>query len=639
MDKDILTSSKNTNNIVEPIINYLNEEKSDYCVLINGRWGCGKTFYIKNRLQEEVLNNVGRKLVYISLFGTNTIEDLYTSILLGISSAKGVDLFNEVKENNDAVRGGAEFLKDNRLYKCIGNISFKGILLKGLKQIPGFKNIEVFSKDVLEGLYFFDDYCIVLDDFERSNINRMELFGVLDILADQNGAKVIIVSNDDKIKDVYNDDEQNKRIEETKEKVIGLRVNFNYDLEKAYDDVLSSLQLDDSVKEILIEYKKEVVSLFDKCESANIRTLIFALKRFSSIYNSVTDLFNKLKNDICHDEHCVSEDCVKSYLLLILRNIIGTSIIYREKGFRNNYEIEKTRSAINIEKAYNNEKTGAIDLYGDKTITIYKEIDSYVYDYVLDTNGLRNHIVQHILECKNNIEYYVSQANNVYYSATDEDAINKLKVIEKEIIDNKIYVNAYPRIIGILFNLYQILLTDEDLEKLKGCILSNVEKSAQDFNYKDWYFISEGNSEAIKFNTALHDKMKESHRKLEDKRRKVLFESDKEPVESFREYLEFQHISPINNQSLFYDVTPEELINKVLSLKPIEVRDIRCILNNKYNFVNVKNFYKNDAEFFEKCHGLLESELLSKKNIRGKLCAHFLESLLNEFKNLYAKLS
>ena len=136
---------------------------------------------------------------------------------------------------------------------------------------------------------------------------------------------------------------------------------------------------------------------------------------------------------------------------------------------------------------------------------------------------------------KNDIDYYVAKANNVYYSANDEEARTKLKAIERDIIENKIYVNAYTRIIGILFNLYKILLTDDDLERLKGYILSN--------------------------------------------------------------------------------------------------------LDNKCNFDNVKNFYKNDAEFFKNCHALLNDGLSSHKNIKGKLCAHFLESLLDEFQRIHEKLS
>ena len=154
---------------------------------------------------------------------------------------------------------------------------------------------------------------------------------------------------------------------------------------------------------------------------------------------------------------------------------------------------------------------------------------------MLNIKELRNHIIQHICECKNDIDYYVAKANDVYYSANDDEARTKLKAIERDIIENKIYVNAYPRIIGILFNLYKILLTDDDLEMLKGYILSN--------------------------------------------------------------------------------------------------------LDNKYNFDNVKDFYKNDAEFFKNCHELLNAELLSNKNIKGKLCAHFLESLLDEFQRIYEKLS
>ena len=65
MCKELLIHSNDTNTMVQPIINYLKEEKSDYCVLIDGKWGCGKTFYIKNRFQDEVLNIVKKKLSFI----------------------------------------------------------------------------------------------------------------------------------------------------------------------------------------------------------------------------------------------------------------------------------------------------------------------------------------------------------------------------------------------------------------------------------------------------------------------------------------------------------------------------------------------------------------------------------------------
>ena len=52
MNKEMVMVSKNTNDMIEPLLNYLKEEKTDYCVLITGKWGCGKTFYIKNCFQK-----------------------------------------------------------------------------------------------------------------------------------------------------------------------------------------------------------------------------------------------------------------------------------------------------------------------------------------------------------------------------------------------------------------------------------------------------------------------------------------------------------------------------------------------------------------------------------------------------------
>lgn len=73
------------NSIIEPIRTYLEEEQTDYCVMITGKWGSGKSFYIKNCLQRDLLDGANKKLIYIPLFGIKTIEDLYLSVSIGIS--------------------------------------------------------------------------------------------------------------------------------------------------------------------------------------------------------------------------------------------------------------------------------------------------------------------------------------------------------------------------------------------------------------------------------------------------------------------------------------------------------------------------------------------------------------------------
>ena len=40
--------------IVSIITDYLNREETDYALMINGVWGSGKTFFIKNTLKKDI---------------------------------------------------------------------------------------------------------------------------------------------------------------------------------------------------------------------------------------------------------------------------------------------------------------------------------------------------------------------------------------------------------------------------------------------------------------------------------------------------------------------------------------------------------------------------------------------------------
>ena len=37
-------------NIYDAIIRYFSSEENDFAVMINGEWGCGKTYFIKNHI-------------------------------------------------------------------------------------------------------------------------------------------------------------------------------------------------------------------------------------------------------------------------------------------------------------------------------------------------------------------------------------------------------------------------------------------------------------------------------------------------------------------------------------------------------------------------------------------------------------
>lgn len=59
------------NSIIEPIRTYLEEEQTDYCVMITWKWGSGKSFYIKNCLQRDLLDGANKKLIYPIVWNKN----------------------------------------------------------------------------------------------------------------------------------------------------------------------------------------------------------------------------------------------------------------------------------------------------------------------------------------------------------------------------------------------------------------------------------------------------------------------------------------------------------------------------------------------------------------------------------------
>jgi predicted AAA+ superfamily ATPase len=57
------------------INNYLDSEKqTDYALMINGKWGCGKTYYIEHDLKK-LIEGKSLQYIYISL---NGCEDFVT---------------------------------------------------------------------------------------------------------------------------------------------------------------------------------------------------------------------------------------------------------------------------------------------------------------------------------------------------------------------------------------------------------------------------------------------------------------------------------------------------------------------------------------------------------------------------------
>ena len=85
--------------IVKEIVNYVDETLYNYAVMIDGEWGCGKTYFIQERLYKALETHENnrwqserdykkRKVIYISLYGIKSLGRSNKAVIYGKPHSK-----------------------------------------------------------------------------------------------------------------------------------------------------------------------------------------------------------------------------------------------------------------------------------------------------------------------------------------------------------------------------------------------------------------------------------------------------------------------------------------------------------------------------------------------------------------------
>lgn len=150
--------------------------------MISGEWGCGKSYYMRNRFKDlatsievpktENKGNKKKRITYnpafISLYGVSSTEDFEYRVFCGI---------NAWAENGFIRTGGA-------------------IVAKG----AGFFGLEFGKKDSSAITFVNENRVLVFDDLERiceDKIPVKEVLGLMNSYAEHTYRKVIIVCNEE----------------------------------------------------------------------------------------------------------------------------------------------------------------------------------------------------------------------------------------------------------------------------------------------------------------------------------------------------------------------------------------------------------------------------------------------------------
>ena len=408
-------------------------------ILVNGTWGIGKTYYLKEYLQN-------KKYIYVSLFGVDKLEEIKYAI------------YYELNKMGASIN---KFIKNN-LNRDIG-ISFLTL------PIP---NISSDIQKKIEKNLKKDSLILVIDDLERKsdNINIKELLGFIESLSEIENIKIIIVANQEYIEDnqVYN---------HFKEKVIDKTYNITQYSSEAINTICNQYINNNSIKKIIDnnDFLNIITSILSIHKIKNLRTLKKAIL-FSKIFLSNFD--NEVIKESDKEEiikicfAIVIEDCDNLYLKLEKEKSLENCILkyyFKENFF--NVKLNIIMPIINIYKdndtKLNYEK--ALDYYIGKYSVSNSEKDIFYCSEQEVKDRLNAFIENNIKKINNKIDINVwfKELNILYPWA---ERINKKNMfVESEIISA---IDKYKEKINIDDNLYNIIdrtlpfhLSHKDMEK------------------------------------------------------------------------------------------------------------------------------------------------------------------------------
>lgn len=271
------------------IENYLKNDKTKSAIMLTAPWGMGKSYYIQNSLIPHLEQSNDKECVVVSLYGLNDIKEISKAIYLEVRAKIAC-------KKSEKIAAG----------KIVGKTILKGAL--------GIVGIDLSLNEAdLEKLYSSIDLTnklIILEDLERSGITIKQVLGYVNNLVEQDGAKVLLVANENEIKiseKIITKDENGKDTSKRvytaeteeylkiKEKTVSDTILYLCDYDEAIESILklysnSKLKplLENKNKSGSLTIARDIREIMVQLRDHNLRSLIFACQKTADIFSNYT---------------------------------------------------------------------------------------------------------------------------------------------------------------------------------------------------------------------------------------------------------------------------------------------------------------------------------------------------------------
>lgn len=620
--------------IVEQIISYLNEEKYRQAILIDGEWGSGKTFFVKEVLMPQISKNItDKKVHYVSLYGVSTSEEIIKKIY-----------FSYVEEIIDRKIGKEK----RRLLK-------KGVSIGGNIVSMALKKNQINPDDLLELLDYSNikKAIFIFDDLERCGLSIIQTLGILNDLIENNGVKIIIIANQKeigKVSDSSNlphkymvalderiefedekiklDDKKvskeilSKRIQtlfsedalymRTKEKLIGLTIYYHPKFENVYVSVVekyypkSGDEGKEKVRKYLMANKQKVVNYFEKAKYWNIRTLIFIFATFEKIYKILEPLEKGSYKEYIAKQ---IDDIFKYIIVLSIRIKSGKSLFQWDSG-------EEYGLVL-----FDGLKSYSDQIYG------YKFVDDYLLNCSLDEKAIKEIVYEKATERKQvDDSIAVGKALSIKklsnWKELEDDEIRKtIKAIVEELETQKYELGFFQKIILTFFELqdYEIMRnTEETYSRIISAMGEKLKKDDGKFK-KSYLEINSNDTALIERYNALIEPLLKIFEEKENEAIKDFSFMHEDWNDIFPEKCKKNSKDFLKNGKFFCYFELEKFINKLKEVPVKEIYNLIDGIKEVYGIADIDKYMQSDIKYINEILGQINVEEIAGEKITKRL--------------------
>jgi hypothetical protein len=255
---------------------YCNQKNNTGALLITGKWGSGKSYFIENNLMNNDLIKNNFDIIKISLFGIDSS-----------------DMFNkEVK---------AKYI--NKRYKIPSNNKLKSINYKALlEKLPYIgRAVPFIDLNMLVDIEPYNNthLLFIFDDLERCKIDVNDLMGLINQYIEMAECKTIIIANEESL---LRDPSKKEDYSIIKEKIISRTIKFTNKSKETINKIIKTYEeynSDLGYKSFLEKNTEFIIDTFSEIGKDNLRILKCALQDYELFFKKVSDTnFEEQDNEL-----------------------------------------------------------------------------------------------------------------------------------------------------------------------------------------------------------------------------------------------------------------------------------------------------------------------------------------------------